>query len=72
MQEVIDMKLNDVVSLIRGKPGSTVRLGIIPEESQETKVLTIKRAKIELKDSEARGEIIEHNLRARRKHFGSA
>tara|TARA_B100000676_G_scaffold89176_1_gene88933 strand:+ start:38211 stop:40247 length:2037 start_codon:yes stop_codon:yes gene_type:complete len=62
MQEVIDMKLNDVVSLIRGKPGSTVRLGIIPEESQETKVLTIKRAKIELKDSEARGEIIEHNL----------
>jgi len=62
MQEVIDMKLNDVVSLIRGKPGSTVRLGIIPEKSQETKVLTIKRAKIELKDSEARGEIIEHNL----------
>ena len=62
MQEVIDMKLNDVVSLIRGKPGSTVRLGIIPEESQETKVLTIKRAKIELKDSEARGEIVEHNL----------
>ncbi|MGC6449690.1 MAG: carboxy terminal-processing peptidase [Pirellulaceae bacterium] len=62
MQDVIDMKLNDVVSLIRGKPGSTVRLGIIPEKSQETKVLTIKRAKIELKDSEARGEIIEHNL----------
>ena len=69
MQEVIDMKLNDVVSLIRGKPGSTVRLGIIPEKSQETKVLTIKRAKIELKDSEARGEIIEHNLPGTKKTF---
>ena len=56
------MKLNNVVALIRGKPGTTVRLGIIPEKSQETKILAIKRAKIELTDSEARGEIIEHTL----------
>lgn len=62
MQDVIDMKLNDVVSLIRGKPGSTVRLGIIPEKSTESKILTIKRAKIELKDSEARGDIIEYKI----------
>ncbi len=56
------MKLNNVVALIRGKPGTTVRLGIIPEKSQKTKILAIKRAKIELTDSEARGEIIEHTL----------
>ncbi|MBK95504.1 MAG: tail-specific protease [Planctomycetaceae bacterium] len=62
LQDVIDMKLNNVVALIRGKPGTTVRLGIIPEKSQETKILAIKRAKIELTDSEARGEIIEHTL----------
>lgn len=62
MQDVIDMKLNDVVSRIRGKPGSMVRLGIIPEKSTESKVLTIKRAKIELKDSEARGDIIEYKV----------
>ena len=62
LQDVIDMKLNNVVALIRGKPGTTVRLGIIPEKSQKTKILAIKRAKIELTDSEARGEIIEHTL----------
>ncbi len=62
MQDVIDMKLNDVVSLIRGKPGSTVRLGIIPEKSSESKILTIKRAKIELKDSEARGDIVQYQV----------
>ena len=29
--DVVDMKLNDVVKLIRGKPGTVVRLQVIPD-----------------------------------------
>ncbi len=59
MVDVVDMKLGDVVQLIRGDAGTVVRLGVIPAGSAETKIYSITRAKIELKDSEARGEIIE-------------
>ena len=59
MVDVIDMKLRDVVKLIRGKKGTIVRLGIQPGGQGETKVYTITRAKIELKDKEARSVIFE-------------
>jgi carboxyl-terminal processing protease len=59
MVDVVDMKLGDVVKLIRGDAGTVVRLGVISAGSTETKIYAITRAKIELKDSEARGEIIE-------------
>ncbi len=59
MVDVVDMKLNDVVKMIRGKAGTTVRLGIIPNGGTESKVVKITRAKIELADSAARGEVIE-------------
>ncbi len=59
MVDVVDMKLNDVVKLIRGRAGTTVRLGVIPAGGTETQVYSITRAQIELKDSEAQGEVIE-------------
>ncbi|WP_425615129.1 carboxy terminal-processing peptidase [Anatilimnocola sp. NA78] len=59
MVDVVDMKLNDVVDKIRGKAGSIVRLGVIPAAGGESKIVKITRAKIELKDSEARGVIFE-------------
>ncbi len=59
MVDVVEMKLNDVVSKIRGKAGTVVRLGVIPAAGGETKIVRIVRAKIELKDSEARGVIFE-------------
>lgn len=59
MVDVVDMKLNDVVKLIRGRAGSVVRLGVTPEAGGELKTVKIVRAKIELKDSEARGVIFE-------------
>ncbi|MEC7566163.1 MAG: carboxy terminal-processing peptidase, partial [Planctomycetota bacterium] len=62
MVDVVDMKLNDVVAKIRGKAGSIVRLGIIHDGSSETTEIKIERAKIQLKDSEAKGKIIEHQL----------
>jgi carboxyl-terminal processing protease len=59
MVDVVDMKLSDVVKLIRGKAGTLVRLEVLPVGKTEKKVYEITRAKIELTDSEARGEIFE-------------
>ena len=59
MVDVADMKLDDVVALIRGAAGTVVRLGVMPEGTSEIKTYSIVREKIELKDSEAQGEIFE-------------
>ena len=58
--DVVDMNLNEVVKLIRGKRGTVVRLKVIPVGDTAPKVYDITRAKIELKDAEARGEVIEY------------
>ncbi len=58
--DVVDMKLDDVVSLIRGPAGTKVRLTVKPKIGSETKIIEITRAKIELEDSAARSEIVEH------------
>ncbi|MBN2580144.1 MAG: carboxy terminal-processing peptidase [Pirellulales bacterium] len=57
--DVVDMKLNNVVKLIRGTPGTTVRLEIVPADNSGQKVIKIVREKIELKDSEAKGKVFE-------------
>jgi carboxyl-terminal processing protease len=57
--DVVDMNINEVVKLIRGKRGTIVRLKVIPVGQTAPKIYDITRAKIELKDSEARGEVIE-------------
>jgi carboxyl-terminal processing protease len=59
MVDVIDMKLNDVVKLIRGHAGTIVRLGVIPAGETAIEEYKITRARIELKDSEARGDVVE-------------
>jgi carboxyl-terminal processing protease len=64
LADVVDMKLNDVVKLIRGRAGTTVRLGVLPEAGGEIKTIKIVRAKIELKDSEARGVIFEEGKKS--------
>jgi carboxyl-terminal processing protease len=61
MLDVLDMKLSDVVKLIRGKAGTVVRLGVIPAAAKEKQIYQITRAKIELKDSEARAEVLEES-----------
>jgi len=64
MVDVVDMKLNDVVDMIRGKAGTVVQLGVLPVDSNEMKIHSITRARIELKDSEARAEVIEEGTKA--------
>jgi carboxyl-terminal processing protease len=60
--DVVDMKLSDVVKLIRGKRGTVVRLET-QSKTAERKVIKIVREKIELKDSEARGQIFDAGRR---------
>jgi len=59
MVDVIDMKLGDVVKLIRGDKGTVVRLGVIPATGGEMKIINITRAEIELADSAARSVIFD-------------
>jgi carboxyl-terminal processing protease len=62
--DVIDMKLREVVKLIRGKRGTRVQLKVIPAGKLEPVVYELTRQTIELKDQEARAEIIEHGKKA--------
>ena len=58
----VDMKLDKVVEMIRGKKDSIVRLQVIPVNASDPslrKVIEIKRDEIKLKEQEAKAEIIE-------------
>ncbi|MCG8415864.1 MAG: S41 family peptidase, partial [Pseudomonadales bacterium] len=62
IQDVVGMRLDDVVSQIRGEKGTTVRLNIIPadaiSESSAT-VVSITRDTVKLEDQSAKGEVLE-------------
>ena len=59
--DIMHMKLQKVVDLIRGPKSSIVRLKVIPagKDSAETTVIQIKRDTVDLKESIARAEMIE-------------
>ena len=69
MLDIVDMKLNDVVEKIRGTRKTIVRLEVDPADGSERKTYTITRDRIELKDSEARSEIIERGIKPDGKPF---
>jgi carboxyl-terminal processing protease len=64
LADVIDMKLDDVVSQIRGNAGTVVRLGVLPASGGELQIVNIVRAKINLEDSAARSEIVPQGTKA--------
>jgi carboxyl-terminal processing protease len=58
----VDMKLDKVVEMIRGKKDTIVRLQVIPASAADTsvrKIIEIKRDEIKLKEQEAKAELIE-------------
>lgn len=60
--DCVDMRLDKVVSMIRGEKDTIVRLQIIPVGStnaSERATLELKRDEIKLKDGEAHAELIE-------------
>jgi carboxyl-terminal processing protease len=61
-EDVVDMKLDKVVEKIRGGKGTQVRLQVIPANSTDPSkrhVIEITREEVKLKESEAKGEVIE-------------
>ncbi len=60
--DILYMKLNDIVDMIRGEAGSKVRLQVIPSDAaddSQTKDIIIVRDKVELKDKLANADLIE-------------
>ncbi|MFK7768263.1 MAG: carboxy terminal-processing peptidase [Mariniblastus sp.] len=62
--DVTGMKLDDVVGMIRGKAGTTVRLQVMSENDTELHTVKIVREKIKLEDSAAQGAIFEEGTKA--------
>jgi len=62
MVDIVEMPLSDVVDLIRGKAGTLVRLGVKKGGVGNAEEYKIIRARVELEESAARGEIIDHQL----------
>jgi carboxyl-terminal processing protease len=63
--DVVDMKLEKVVELIRGKKGSTVRLQVIPSDTSDPskrKVIELVRDNVKLTEQEAKAELIDRTL----------
>lgn len=71
MVSILDWRLDDVVSIIRGKKGTTVRLEIIPaNEPTKTKVISIVRDKIMLEEQSAKSSIKEVTRNGKKLKFG--
>lgn len=60
-EDVVGMRLDDVVKLIRGKKKTLVRLEVIPgtSNSQTTRIYDIVRDKVKLEEQDASSKIIE-------------
>lgn len=61
MVDVVGMRLDDVVDMIRGERDTKVRLEIIPakDSAHSHKIITIVREKVKLEDQSAKKEIVE-------------
>ncbi|HEX5217973.1 MAG TPA: carboxy terminal-processing peptidase [Verrucomicrobiae bacterium] len=60
--DVIDMPLQEAVSLIRGPKGTSVQLTVIPADSTDSstlKTITLVRDEIKLEDQEAKARILD-------------
>jgi carboxyl-terminal processing protease len=59
--DIMFMKIDKVVDYIRGKEGTSVALKVEPAGAApgETKIVVIQRGKVEMKDEQASGDVIE-------------
>lgn len=66
IQDVVGMRLDDVVSKIRGEKGTVVRLNVIPAEAvseSSATVVSITRDTVKLEDQSAKSEVLELSYR---------
>lgn len=57
--DIFEMKLSEVVRMIRGPRGTKVRLQVKSDEDDKIRIIDLVRKKIELKESEVKGEIVD-------------
>jgi carboxyl-terminal processing protease len=62
--DVVGLKIQDVVKQIRGPRGTKVQLRVIPVGKVEPVEIELTRSKVELKGQEARGEVVEQGKKA--------
>lgn len=67
IEDVVDMKLSDVVKKIRGDKGTIVRLAVLPDDGSDKKIIDITREQIALEDCTS--EIFEVGKKADGKPF---
>jgi carboxyl-terminal processing protease len=70
MIDVMYMKLDKVVEMIRGKDGSIVRLKLTPADGGMTKEISLVRAEVPLKDKLANAEIIDMTTKGVKRRIG--
>ena len=64
IEEVIDFKLTDVVKLIRGPKGTTVRLDVLPRGEGPSKIVEIVRDNVTLDAQAVQSEIFDAGTKA--------
>ncbi len=64
MVDVAGWRLDDVVSLIRGAAGTTVRLSLIDASGSDIREIKIVRDRVELEDEAAQGRVFENGLKS--------
>ncbi|MWJ27698.1 tail-specific protease [Halomonas sp. ZH2S] len=73
MVNVVGMRLDNVVDLIRGPKGSVVRLDVVPAQAVDmtrSQVINITRDTVDLEDQAAQGEVIEIEREGRAHRLG--
>lgn len=71
--DVVDMKLNKVVELIRGPKGTEVKLTVIPADASDPsvrQVVSLVREEIKLEDSEAKAKLYEGDVNGKKMRWG--
>ena len=71
--DVVDMKLNKVVELIRGPKGTEVRLTVIPADAADPSVrnvISLVREEIKLEDQEAKAKLFEGDVNGKKARWG--
>ncbi|NNC24379.1 carboxy terminal-processing peptidase [Salinisphaera sp. USBA-960] len=67
---VVGMRLDHTVQMIRGKADTVVRLRVSSGEASQTRVVTLTRAKIKLKDQAAQHQVMSLDFRGQTQKVG--
>jgi carboxyl-terminal processing protease len=70
MVDALNMKLQDIIEMIRGPEGTIVRLGVFPKGHSDVHYYSITRSRIELGDNAAKATVLEVGEGEEKKRVG--